>query len=682
MRKKLSLSEKRRALAAKKKSRKLTGIGGNPSSPSETDMKSLFNHYQNGNNDYAEKLALSFTQTYPDHPFSWKILGSIYSKRGNDDQAAMANSRAAQLSPKDFEAHFNLGNALRRIGKLDQALLSYEQAIELKRDSVEAHNNLGNTLNQIEKFDDAKISFRRAIELKPGYFEAHCNLGSVLLRQGSYDEAEVCLRKAIEINPGYAIAYNHLGSIFQARGNLDDAEACYKKAIELHPDFFQAHNNQGVTQQAQNKFKAAEASYRKAIELKPDLAEAHCNLGNIFYELRRSENSEASYAKAIAIQPNFAEAHCNLGISLQGQGKFDAAKECFIRAISLKPAYAEAHRHLASLKEFDPYDEQYKNMQDLYLDETISQDQRCQINFSLAKACGDMGDFKQAFAHYCEGNALRKTFLDYDIGQDIELFEQLKSSYTFLAENALGSENLAGQTNIPKPVFIVGMPRSGTTLVEQIISNHQLVTGAGELPFIEEFGASLANGSITINKNAMLSFRKKYIAELLNLSDDKSVVTDKMPQNFRFIGLATAAFPEAKIVHVQRNPAAVCWANFKQYFTSKKLGFCYELSDITKYYELYKDLMAFWIESIPNRIYDLDYELLTTSQERETRKLIQYLELDWDDACLYPQDNKRIVATASDTQVRRKVYQGSSRDWQVFRPFLNGSLDQLDQSPN
>ena len=269
---------------------------------------------------------------------------------------------------------------------------------------------------------------------------------------------------------------------------------------------------------------------------------------------------------------------------------------------------------------------------------------------------------------------LRKKLLNYDISQDIELFRKIKSNYPQIAKKSLEPNKLLKNL---MPVFIVGMPRSGTTLVEQIISSHSQVTGAGELSFATQFGAGIAAGITEVNNESLLDFRHKYLTKLKNVSDGNLIISDKMPHNFRYIGLLAAAFPEAKIVHVKRNPAAVCWANYKQYFVSKEFGYCYAIDDILAYHELYESLMDFWENKLGKRIYNLDYEQLTVNQESETRQLIDYLDLDWDETCLAPQNNTRSVATASNLQVREKVYQGSSQQWKKYQPFLNGAFDGL-----
>ena len=386
---------------------------------------------------------------------------------------------------------------------------------------------------------------------------------------------------------------------------------------------------------------------------------------------RKSEAVDANQ-KAVALSPQDAEAHSNLGITLKELGRLDEAEASYNQAIALKPDLADAHRNLTLMKKFDAQDEQYSKMQELYLDKNISEEQRCHINFGLAKACEDLGDFEQAFAHYSEGNMQRKKLLNYDINKDVERFRKIKSNYPQIAYNSLEPEKFSKDL---MPIFIVGMPRSGTTLVEQIISSHSKVTGAGELAFAAQFGAAIATGITEANNESLLNFRSKYLTKLKSVSNENLIITDKMPQNFRYIGLLAAAFPEAKIIHVKRNPAAVCWANYKQYFVSKNIGYCYAIDDIISYHKLYENLMDFWTNTLSNRIYKLDYELLIVNQESETRQLIEYLGLDWDEKCLSPQNNMRSVATASNVQVRKKVYRGSSEQWRKYQPFLNGALD-------
>ena len=677
-------------------------------SPSQEQLSSLLEHYQSGRFSDAEKLATTISKDFPNHPFSWKVLGAVLGATGRKSEALNANQTAVALFPQDAAAHYNLGItlqalgrldeaeasyrqaialnpnyalahsnlgvALKELGRLDEALASSSQAIALNPNYALAHNNLGVTLKELGRLDEALASYSQAISLKPDYAEAHYNLGNTLQELGILDEALASYKQAIALNPKYALAHSNLGNTLEELGKLDEALASYNQAIALNPDCALAHSNLGNTLQELGRLDEALASYNQAIALNPNYALAHSNLGNTLQELGRLDEALASYTQAIALKPDYAIAHSNLGVTLQGLGKIDEATASYKQAIALKPDYAEAHRNLTSIKEFDAKDDQYLQMMELYLDENISEKQRCHINFGLAKACEDLGDYEQSYSHYVEGNVLRKKLLKYNIDQDIELFRKIKSNYPKIEKCLLEPDKLSKNL---MPIFIIGLPRSGTTLVEQIISSHSQVTGAGELNFAEQFGAAIAIGVTGVNNQSLLDFRHTYLNKLQNVSNGNLIVTDKMPQNFRYVGLLSAAFPEAKIVHVKRNPAAVCWANYKQYFVSKNIGYCYAINDAISYHKLYEDLMGFWTNTLNNEIYKLDYELLTANQESETRKLIEYLGLEWDENCLSPQNNTRRVATASNAQVRQKVYQGSSEQWKKYQPFLNGALDSL-----
>ncbi|MFL2583428.1 MAG: tetratricopeptide repeat protein [Gammaproteobacteria bacterium] len=646
----------------------------NSASPSQQQLNSLLGHYQNGRFDDAENLAISITQEFPKHQFAWKVLGVVLGATGRLSKAVKANRTSVALSPQDAEAHSNLGVTLQEQGRFDEAEASCRQAIALKPDYAEARSNLGNTLKEVGRLDEAEASFNQAIALKPDYAEAHSNLGNTLKELGRLDEALASFNQAIALKPDYAEAHSNLGVTLQEQGRFDEALASFNQAIALKPDYAEAHSNLGNTLKEVGRLDEALASFNQAIALKPDYAEAHSNLGVTLQELGRFDEALASYTQAIALKPDYAEAHYNLGMTLQALGRLDEAIASFNQATALKPDYAEAHRHLTSMKKFDAKDAQYSKMLELYRDETISEEQRCHINFGLAKAFEDLEDFEQAFSHYSEGNAFVKKMLSYNINQDVELFTQIKSNYMRIEKNSLEPDKLSKNL---MPIFIVGMPRSGTTLVEQIISSHSKVTGAGELSYAAQFGAAIANGFSEVNEEVLLDFRHRYLAKLKNVSKKNLIVTDKMPQNFLYTGLLAAVFPEAKLIHVKRNPAAVCWANFRQYFASKNYGYCYAIDDVISYYKLYENLMSFWTNRLSNRIYKLDYELLTANQECETRQLIEYLGLDWDENCLSPQNNTRSVATASNIQVREKVYRGSSEQWKKYQPFLNGALDGL-----
>ncbi len=495
-----------------------------------------------------------------------------------------------------------------------------------------------------------------------------CNAGLM-----QFDAAINNYKQALKIKPDYAHAYNNMGNALKDKGDSEAAIESYKQALKIKPDYAQAYNNMGNALKDKGDSEAAIESYKQALKIKPDYAHAYNNMGNTLSEKGDLEAAIESYKQALKIKPDYAEAYSNMGSALKDKGDLEAAIESYKQALKIKPDYAEVYRNLSNIHRYKEHDEYFLKMQSLCQSSSVSDEQRCHLNFALSKASEDLNEVSQSFNYLKIGNELRKKILSYDIKKDIELFSQLKKSYPSIAlQSVVESSDL-------KPIFILGMPRSGTTLVEQIVSSHSEVTGAGELSYVSRFGDPIARGAIKPNTKMILDFRQRYIEALKKRSDGRSIVTDKMPQNFLYVGLIFSAFPDAKVIHVNRDPAATCWSNYKHYFIDKGLGYCYDLDDTVTYFGLYTDLMQFWLGHYGDRIYNINYDNLTMNQDDETRKLIEYLELEWENDCLSPQHNKRSVRTVSQQQVRQKVYQGSSQQWHKFEPYLNGAFDQLTE---
>ena len=644
----------------------------------------------------------------PNLPETHGNLASVYRGLGMHTEAKACYGQAIALNSENADMHTNLGITLRDLGELGEAEASLQRAIELQPQSGEAFRYLGLTLHDLGRFAEAEAAFGRAIDGAPSDSDVYLNMGMTLLRLGKLKEAELHLNVAIERDPERAEAQFSLGVVLQETGRLDEAELSFRRAIALKPELVESHINLGVTLSEIGRLKEAGEVLAHATALDPDSAEAHGNLGAVLHREGKLSNAVASLKRALLIKPGFVEARCNLAKALQGLGQFKQAEASLREAISIKPEYAEAqfnlgvtlralgkldeaevslrqaillkgdyaeaYRALALDKKFEQDDEQFLQMLELHQSRILSEKDHSSICFALAKALDGMGDFGSAYQFFKEGNTLRKQLLGYDKGKEAAVFKSLRENYPALAAHSLPKPDLEGSVT---PIFIVGMPRSGTTLVEQIISAHSLVTGAGELPYVSELGKELAAGVVQPTSGVLREFRANYQNALLDHSEGNAVVTDKMPQNFLFLGLIASAFPDAHIIHVTRKPAAVCWANYATYFTNEGLNYCYSVDDILSYYELYWDLMNFWHASLPGRIYSLDYDNLTRNQEADTRSLINYLGLKWDECCLSPHKNRRSVANASSVQVRRKIYEGSSEHWRNYQPFLDGALDKL-----
>ena len=622
-------------------------------------------------------------------------------KKGNLQESERLYKTILQSQPAHADANHNLGLiavsfdkvelalplfkiALETNPKVEQFWLSYIEALikENKLETAKAALQQGRKVGLVGEKVDVLQSRLKQIRL-PTLPKSSKTGNSLTIKNKSKKISESKQQKkqaknknANRLNP----SKSELNTLLEHYQNQQYTEA-EKLAITITQQFPEHQFGWkvlGTVLQQTGRFLESLDAKQRAVELSPQDAEAHSNLGNSFTDLGILDKAESSYRQAIVIKSDYVEAHCNLGTTLQKLGRLEEAEAKYRQAIELKPDLAEAHRLFSLMKKFDRQDEQFLQMQTLSLQESRSEEERCHLSFALAKAFEDLGDFEQSFKCYSKGNSLRKKLLNYDISQDVKIFKQLKYGYTKIEKKALVSDNLP---NKPAPIFILGMPRSGTTLVEQIVSSHSHVTGAGELSFVAQFGGSIARGLSEVNTKALLNFRQNYLEKLQIHSNGSPMVIDKMPHNFYYIGLIAAAFPDARIVHIKRNAAAVCWGNYKQYFSSTFHGYCHELDDVVAYYALYQNLMEFWETMLPKRIYNLDYELLTTNQEDETKKLIQHLGLDWENECLKPQDNKRTIATASAAQVRQKVYQGSSQQWKKFKPFLNGALNYLDEYP-
>ena len=558
-------------------------------------------------------------------------------------------------------------------GQLQQALSESSQLLERFPNSVILYNIAGACNAGLMQFDAAINNYKKALKINPYYADAYSNMGNVLKDKGDLEAAIQSYKQALKIKPDYAQAYNNMGNALKDKGDLEAAIQSYKQALKIKPDYAQAYSNMGIALKGKGDLNAAISSYKQALKIKPDYAEAYNNMGSALNDKGDLEAAIESYKQALTIKPDYAEAYNNMGIALKDKGDLEAAIESYKQALKIKPDYAEVYRSLSNMHRYKEHDEYFLKMQSLCQSSSVSDEQRCHLNFALSKASEDLNEISQSFNYLKIGNELRKKILSYDIKKDIERFSQLKKSYPSIAlQSVVESSDL-------KPIFILGMPRSGTTLVEQIVSSHSEVTGAGELSYVSRFGDPTARGAIKPNTKMILDFRQRYIEALKKRSDGRSIVTDKMPQNFLYVGLIFSAFPDAKVIHVNRDPAATCWSNYKHYFIDKELGYCYDLDDTVTYFGLYTDLMQFWLGHYGDRIYNLNYDNLTINQDDETRKLIEYLELEWENDCLSPQHNKRSVRTVSQQQVRQKVYQGSSQQWRKFEPYLNGAFDQLTE---
>jgi len=697
-------------------------------SPQEL-IKPIIELFSNGQIQEAFDGVETLIKEYPNQPILFNICGVFYKQIGQPDEAIKRFEKALAINPDYAEAHNNLGVTLQNLGLMDEAVKSYEKAIVFKPDYVEAHNNLGVTLQNLGLIDEAVKSYEKAITFKPDSAEAHNKLGNIFKELEQLDAAVKSYEKVIAINPDYPEAHYNLGNTLRELGQLETAIKSYEKVIAIKPDYAEAHFNLGNTLRELGQLETAIKSYEKVIAIKPDYPEVHNNLGNTLNDFGQLDAAVKSFEKALAIKPDYADAHNNLGSTLNDLGQLVAAVKSFEKALAIKPDYVEAHNNLGSafndlgqldvaikyyekalainpdfsdayynlsyLKKYTASDPQITKMKSLLSDSKLSRSDRINLCFALAKVNENLDNQEELFKYLHEANRLRKLELNYSFNKQQKFFEIIKEIFNKNPPNI--EKSLSSEPSTIHPIFIVGMPRSGSTLVEQIMSSHHAVHGAGELFNLPKIigkivsdnltqGSDIATTSIgdkkinfsnaySIPETAFLSIREQYLDELSNLNIPESVITDKFLLNFLHIGFILTAFPEAKIVHMKRDARATCWSIYRINLKGHDYGNNFE--DLAGFYGLYTDLMDFWHQLFPGKIYDMCYEDLTTNQEEETRKLLQYCELDWDENCLSFHQNKRAVATASALQVRKKMYQGSSEAWKKHEAYLKPLIKAL-----
>lgn len=546
--------------------------------------------------------------------------------------------------PEDIFCLKILGIIYSKLEKTDKALKIYKKLILNNKNDPELLNNLGIVYKKLDLLEESLTAFTNAINLAPNYSDAYYNLSNILEKKGLKNESLRANQKAAELGSNNPEVYSQLGIRLYNTNLLEESTLAFQKCIQLEPNH----------------------------------ADYYYYLANTLHKRGELEEAIINYEKAIELDANHYQAYTNLGFIFTQQGIINQAQKNYEIALSIRPDAGETHFLLSLIRKYEKEDDiQLIKMKTGYINEKNNNENRCAFAFGLGKAYEDLGSFKKAYNYYIKGNAIRNKELKYNIYKDINLFEMIKSSYTKIKEHALTSANL---TIKQIPVFIIGMPRSGTTLVEQIISSHSKIAAGGELDIIWRLGDHIFNKLDDLTENSLVKFRKSYLDKINKISNI-NLITDKTPQNFRYIGLITAAFPEAKIIHVKRNSSATCWGIFKQRFDRRAdaLGFSYSLDDIVNYYKMYINLMRFFRESLSHDIYELDYESLVVNKEVEMKNLIRYLNLDWEESCLSSHENSRAVMTASNLQVRKKIYKGSSKDWEKFQPFLNGILDNIDK---
>lgn len=616
----------------------------------------------------AEKLYRQILEVIPEQPDSLHYLGLIYMQKGDFDQAGKFMQQSIKLSSNPvFLCNYGLLLSNRQH---DEAIKQYEKALQLKPDYAEAWFNLGVSFSNTGRLDEAENAYKKALSYRENYIKALNNLVCVQEMQSKSDEARKTFEQILKIVPDSAEAHNNLGAALAKTGgsrNIRKAEQHFREALTLNPKYLEAYVNLGRLYEDSNRIDGAIKCYTKALELEPEYQDASIHLASVLVHDSKYPEAKALYSDVIAKNPHNSMAVAGMGNLKKMIGKFSEAEALYNKALEININETSAYFGLSGCRKYTLEDKEFIKKLKKYSSLSAS------INFALGKMYNDIGDYDESFMYYRRGNELRNNKIDYDAQENTELIGRIIDFFS----NELINNLRTGGNPTELPVFILGAPRSGTTLVEQIISSHPDVYGAGELKYIYQQIKKIKNTKNGTEKYPecmkditpadIARFAREYIEYITALCEDRNIrkITDKMPGNFVYIGFIASLFPNAKIIHCRRNPLDTCLSIYFQSFNSgHRYGF--NLENLGYWYKDYLKLMEHWNSVLGNCIYNVNYVDVINNTEDTTRKLIEHCGLEWDDRCLQFHTVNRAVKTASQWQVRQPVYNTSLDIWKRY----------------
>jgi tetratricopeptide (TPR) repeat protein len=640
-------------------------------------------------------------QLLPDDAEAHANLGAILHSEGQLVEALASYYRALELSPNQNETLLQSADIQRALKRPREAIQLYRRALQLNSRHPQTHNNLANALMETDEIAAAAEHYKAALELNPRDAKVHSNLAAALIRLKQSAESLVMARRAVELDPQLPEAQNQLGLAFAAQGEFDQACACYRAALSLDQQHVEALSNLGNALRDLGDRGAAMAAYAQAVNLDPARADSHCNLGNMLFEFQRIADAAACYARALALNPDHKGAHLSLGLTLRmhgrtadaeascraalaidpryaealtllgelrtDQGQFSEAQTLFQRAIAVDPDFPSAFYNIAMHRKMTTDDRGWLSKTKSLAASPLPLRHVISLRYALGKYFDDVNHYDQAFENYqCANEMTKRGGPKYD---DAALTSHVDSIIKDFDANTIRGGAANGNPS-QLPVFIVGMPRSGTSLTEQILASHPEVFGAGELRYwddaLQTYRQALRAGSAA---ESISTIAASYLRRLEQLSDAARVV-DKMPPNFMHLGLIHMALPRARIIHMRRHPIDTCLSIYFQHFLSIH-PYANDLSSLAHYYREYLRIMEHWRRVLPDGVLlEIPYESLVAGQESWSRRLLEFVGLPWDPRCLSFHETSRVVLTASKWQVRQKIHSSSSGRWRNYEKFV------------
>jgi len=553
-----------------------------------------------------------------------------------------------------------------------------------KRNQAAARAGLDHlrTLQEAGQLAEAEAGYRDLLARNPDHADAWHLYGVIAFQQGRYKLAVDRISRSLQIRPDFAPALSNLGNVMMAIDQFGEAEKLFRMALRINPDYPDGVGNLGVLLHLLERNEEAAPLLERACRLKPDHAMFQNNLGNVLTQIDRHEEALAAYRRAVELQPDNPGFLAGMGSAHQQIGEHDAATDCFRQALEHDPHCTKALSGLTGSRKIRPGDPEIELFfQAFSRIEQMRHREKVDFLFAWGKLNDDIGEYEPAFACLAKANELRRQTRGYSRAVQENRLTQIREVFSeqrFGAIGAFGSKS-------ERPVFILGMPRSGTTLTEQVLASHPQVAGAGELKEIsravDAYLISQVNGRkfldpARLSRDYLCPAAEQYLNRLPESSLEVTRVTDKMPANFWHIGHIALMFPNAAIIHVRRNPMDTLLSCFQQNF-SQGQAFSNNLESAAHYYWLYRQVMGHWQSLLGHRILNVDYEELVEDPETQSRQLAEHVGLDWHEAMLAPHKTRRSIRTASQWQVRQPIHKGSVARWKRYEKQLQPLLEAL-----
>lgn len=620
----------------------------------------------------------------PDDVNMTALLGALLLKTREPEMAERFLRRAIELAPNFAKPHEDLGMLLAETARPEEAVIALQNATRLDPKSEQALMLLGRVLAGLGRGDEADQAFEAAFELNPlrkklAYAAEH-------QRAGRVDDAEQAYRELLAMQPDQIDALRFLAGICAAKDRVEEAEVLLRKAVGLAPDFTLAFMDLGTLLTDQHRYEEALSCFTQACALEPTKARPQFMLASTLSQSGKTHEATAAYERVIELNGHHAGAWLGLGHNLKTLGRQSEAIAAYRRCIEIKPDNGETYWSLANLKTYELSLEDIAVMERLLTQEGLEDSSAANLMFALAKASEDKGEYDRAWHYYQEGNRKQRMIEHYDPVQTEVTNDELIEVFS----NEL-FDRLSGKGNPDaSPIFVLGLPRSGSTLIEQILASHSMVEGTSELPYVGRVATSLnrnrADGInypfavAELNEASLKRLGTEYLQlASLHRESDKPRFVDKMPNNFPSIGFIHLMLPNAKIIDARRYPLDSTFSCYRQLF-AKGQTFVYDLTEIGEYFLQYQRMMDHWHETLPGRVLTVQYEEVATNLESEVRRLLEYCELPFEEACLNFHETERPVRTASSEQVRQPLYTKSIHYWRNYESHLGELIDTLEPS--